>query len=100
MDCLFCKIIKERDADIVYENEKTLAFKDINPKAPIHYLIVPKEHIASITSPGAEEAAKELILSAKNIASRDEIKGYKLAFNVGREGGQEVDHLHLHFLAK
>lgn len=99
-DCIFCKIInKELIADIVFENEKTLAFYDINPKAKIHILIIPKEHIESINSENSENIAKDLILTAKDIIKRDSIKGCKLLFNVGREGGQIVDHLHAHLLA-
>jgi len=100
MSCVFCKIInRELPADIVFENERVLAFKDINPEAPIHYLIVPKKHIESIESPNSEKAAADLILAAKEISQGKGIKGYKLIFNVGREGGQIIDHLHLHFLA-
>ncbi|MCD6500910.1 histidine triad nucleotide-binding protein [bacterium] len=99
-ECLFCKIVKkEQPAKIVYEDDKFVAFKDIKPKAPIHFLIVPKKHIASIESEKSEEVAKELISVAKKIAKEKGIAGYKLVFNVGREGGQFVDHLHLHFLA-
>ena len=99
-ECVFCKIInKEMASDKVYEDDRVLAFKDIEPKAPIHFLIVPKKHIASIESEKSEEVAKELISVAKKIAKEKGISGYKLVFNVGREGGQFVDHLHLHFLA-
>ena len=100
MECVFCKIIKkELPSEIVYQNDKVLAFKDINPKAPVHFLIVPKVHIESIKSEGAEDIVRELILAAKEIAKEKEIEGYKLVFNVGREGGQIIEHLHLHFLA-
>lgn len=100
MDCIFCKIInKELPSDIVYEDEKATAFKDINPKAPIHILIVPKGHIESINSNGSENIVSSLISAAKEIIKRDNIKGYKLVFNVGREAGQTVDHLHMHFLS-
>ena len=100
MNCLFCKIAKkEVEAKIIYENEKTIAFKDINPQASIHYLIIPKEHIESIKSDKSEEAVKHLIVAAKKIAQNEKIKGWKLVFNVGKEGGQVIDHLHLHFLA-
>lgn len=99
-DCLFCKIIdKELPAEVVFEDEKTLAFLDIHPKAQTHILIIPKEHIVSITSDGSEEIVKELIKSAKKIARDKKMPGFKLMFNVGREGGQMVDHLHLHLLS-
>ncbi|MCD6232892.1 histidine triad nucleotide-binding protein [bacterium] len=99
MDCLFCKIIKkELPAEIVYEDETILAFKDIHPKAPFHILIVPKKHIDSIKSNGAERVVGGLVSVAKEIAQKRKIEGYKLVFNVGKEGGQVVNHLHLHLL--
>ena len=100
VDCLFCKIInKELPSEIIMENEKCLAFKDKFPKAPIHILIVPKEHIESINSENSESIVRDLILMAKDIINRENIKGYKLVFNVGREGGQMIDHLHMHLLS-
>ena len=102
MDCLFCKIInKEVPADIVYEDDEFLAFNDINPKAPVHILIVPKKHIPSVdhVEIGDKELMGELILVAQKIAREKKLKGYKLIINVGREGGQVIDHLHLHLLA-
>jgi len=102
-DCIFCKIIKkEIPADIFYENQDLIVFKDIAPKAPIHYLIVSKQHIKSINH--LKEENKDLMggmfLTAKKIADKLGLKdkGYKLTFNVGRGGGQIVDHLHLHIL--
>jgi histidine triad (HIT) family protein len=100
-DCIFCKIAKkEQKASIIFENDNFVAFKDINPKAPIHYLLIPKTHIESINSLEDQDLAGQLLLTAKKIAAKLEIKdsGYKLIFNVGRGGGQEVDHLHLHIL--
>jgi len=102
MDCIFCKIIKGVVASAkVFENEKLLAFADINPKAKVHVLIVPKKHIESVKT--LEEADKDLVgeifLIAKNIAKEKNLEGYKLVVNVGREGGQLVDHLHLHLLS-
>lgn len=102
MDCLFCKIInKEVPSDIVYEDEKVISFKDIHPKAPIHLLILPKKHIPSVNH--LEEKDKELVgnlfLVAKNIARDKNLNGYKLIVNVGKGGGQLIDHLHLHLLA-
>jgi len=102
MDCLFCKIInKEIPADIVYEDEKFLAFKDINPQAPIHVLIIPKKHIPSVDhlEVNDKDLMGELILIAQKIAREKKLKGYKLIINVGREGGQVIDHLHLHLLS-
>ncbi len=99
MDCVFCKIInKEAFSDIVYENDEVLAFKDINPKAKHHFLIVPKIHIASVISEGSEKIINKLITAAKEITQEQGIKGFRLVFNVGKEGGQIIEHLHLHFL--
>lgn len=100
MECIFCKIInKEIPADIVYENDKVISFKDMYPKAKIHYLIVPKEHIKSVSSDGSEDIIKELIITAKKIIKQKDITDYKLQFNVGAKAGQTVDHLHMHLLA-
>jgi len=100
-DCLFCKIInKEIPSDIVYQDEKMIVFKDIHPKAPYHVLIVPKKHIESVTQlkKTDKELMGEIILKAKEIAKNNNLKGYKLVINVGRDGGQVIDHLHLHLL--
>ncbi|MBZ9569335.1 histidine triad nucleotide-binding protein [Patescibacteria group bacterium] len=101
-DCLFCKIIKKKlPSDIVYESDSVIAFKDINPKAPVHLLILPKEHIPSVNHLKKEdrELMGELILVAQKIAKEKKLKGYKLIINVGRGGGQLIDHLHLHLLS-
>jgi len=103
-ECIFCQIInKAIPGDIVYEDDRFMVFRDINPKAPIHLLVVPKEHISSIND--LEEKDKELmgalILTAKKVTEQEGFvsSGYKLLFNVGREGGQLVDHIHLHILS-
>ena len=103
MSCLFCKIInKEIPSDIVYEDDKFVAFRDIDPIAPIHLLIIPKEHILSIGH--IEESNKELVgelfLAARKIAKEQKVaeNGYRLILNVGQDAGQTVDHLHLHLL--
>jgi len=102
MNCTFCDIInKNSPADLLYEDDKFVVFKDINPLAPIHLLIVPKEHIPSVND--LKEGHKELIggilLLAKEMAKEQGISdGYKLAFNTGRKGGQLIDHLHLHLM--
>ena len=101
IDCVFCKIInKEIAADVIYEDGEILIFKDIHPSAPIHYLVVPKEHIQSImrAEDNHKEIISKLIFSAKKAAEKLGLKGYKLVFNGGREGGQIIDHLHLHLL--
>lgn len=102
MDCLFCKIVnKEMPSEMVYEDENFVAFKDIRPKAPLHFLVVPKKHIHSVDHIEVEDKSLmgELILVVQRIAREKNLKGYKLQINVGREGGQEIDHLHLHLLS-
>ena len=104
MACLFCQIVnKEMPADIIYEDEKFVVFKDIKPKAPVHLLILPKKHIPSVQHLEIEdkELIGELFLLAKKIAQEKGIaeKGYKLVFNVGKGGGQIIEHLHLHLIA-
>ena len=101
MDCIFCKIAqKEIPSDFLFENERVLAFKDIRPSAPVHILVIPKEHVQSIAhlEGNHKEIISELIFTAKDLAEKAGLKGYKLVFNVGREGGQVIDHLHLHIL--
>jgi len=102
-DCIFCKISQgEAPAKIEYEDDSILAFDDINPKAPIHVLIIPKKHIRSINDlkQGDGELLFKMIFVAKKLAKKLKIaeSGYKLIFNVGKEGGQLVSHLHLHLL--
>ena len=100
-DCIFCKIINRKlPAKIEYEDEDILAFFDIKPAAKVHIIIVPKKHIESIKNIEKEdiEIIGKMIYTAKAIAQKKGLKGYKLIFNVGREGGQIVDHLHLHLL--
>ena len=103
MDCIFCSIIKkESSAEIIYENENSVVFKTIKPSAPIHLLIVPRKHIPSVND--IEKVDKDLIgelfLAAQKASEKVNIKnlGYKLAVNVGKDGGQEIDHLHIHLL--
>lgn len=103
MDCVFCKIIKKEIlASVVFEDEDVFAFKDRNPIAPVHILVIPKKHISSVADAKKEDALLmgKLIMAAKKIAENFEIsnKGYKLLVRVGRGGGQEVDHIHLHLL--
>ena len=101
MDCIFCKISRgDIPSETVYETDRIRAFCDTNPKAPVHILVIPKEHVQSIAHLEANhhDVIAELIYAAKKIAEEKHLKGYKLLFNVGREGGQIVDHLHLHLL--
>lgn len=101
MSTIFKKIIdKEIPADIIYEDEFILAFKDINPVAPIHILVIPKEEIATVNDIDNELLAGKLILAAKNIAKNLGIAqdGYRLIINCNKNGGQEVYHLHCHLI--
>jgi histidine triad (HIT) family protein len=100
-NCIFCQIAaKKVPSQIQYEDRDIIAFDDIHPKAPVHILIVPKKHLESVMTLEKEDIQLigKLIYTAKNIAAKKGLKGYKLIFNVGREGGQLVDHLHLHLL--
>lgn len=102
-NCIFCKVIKkELPSRIVYESGDILAFYDINPHTPIHILIVPKKHIISVNEvkENDKEMLGEMILTAKEIARKEGIskKGYRLIINSGKDGGQLIEHLHMHFL--
>lgn len=102
-DCLFCKIIAgEIPSKKVYEDNEIFAFRDINPKAPDHILIVPKRHIDRIENLQTGDAGLmgNLIFAAKKIADDLSLKhGYRIVFNNGPDSGQEVEHIHLHLLA-
>lgn len=102
-DCLFCKIIRrEIPATVVAENDLALAFDDINPQAPVHVLIIPKEHVERAQDLGAEHAASlaAVFELSREVAVKKRLdeKGYRLVINNGRGAGQEVFHLHLHLL--
>lgn len=100
---IFHRILaREVPADVVYEDDDVLAFKDIHPKAPTHILFVPKRFVASIADVTEETAdiPGMLILKAKEFARSKDIDGYKLVFHVGKGGGQEVFYLHLHLLSQ
>lgn len=102
-DCIFCKILnKEIPTEFIYEDDFCVIFKDINPKAATHLLIVSKKHIDSIAvlEESDSQIVGKMILAAKKIAKKLNLKGYKLLFNVGKDGGQEVFHIHLHLMSK
>jgi histidine triad (HIT) family protein len=102
MDCIFCKIIAGAiPAKKVREDEQMLAFHDIDPKAPTHILVIPKKHVASLAAAEPADAALmgRLLLAAAEVAREQGLsKGYRVAISTGPEGGQTVDHLHLHVL--
>ncbi len=103
MDCIFCKIVrKELPATIVFENTEITAFRDVNPQAPTHLLIIPNQHIATINDSDSthEPLLGRMVLTAKQLAKSEQLSdsGYRLVFNVNSDGGQEVYHIHLHLL--
>src|SRR5262245_15687918 len=102
-NCLFCKIIeREIPSTIVYEDDRILAFTDINPQAPTHILVVPKRHIATLNdlSPGDDAIVGEVVRRAAALAKEGGISegGYRTVFNTNREAGQTVFHIHLHLV--
>jgi histidine triad (HIT) family protein len=103
MDCLFCRIIERKiPASIVYEDDRVLAFNDINPQAPTHVLVIPRRHIASLNDLGPEDdgIVGELVRRAAAIASERGVaaSGFRTVFNTNRDAGQTVFHIHLHLL--
>ena len=101
-DCLFCKIVsKELDADVVHESSEVLAFKDINPGAPTHLLVIPKRHIASAQDLGRDDSdlLGEIFETISALAASSDVdRGYRIVTNVGGDAGQTVHHLHFHLL--
>lgn len=103
MDCLFCKIAQGQiPADVVYEDDEIMAFRDIAPQAPTHILLIPKSHIPTINDVDAQHQnlVGRLVVSARKLANEHHIDedGYRLVFNVNQHGGQAVYHIHLHLL--
>lgn len=102
-DCQFCKIINgDTSTQFLYENDTLVVFKDINPHAPVHLLIVPRKHIRSVNDLTQDDKniVSEMITIARDMAKKESISssGYKLFFNVERGGGQIIFHLHLHLV--
>ena len=102
-DCLFCKFVSgEIKPDVVYEDEDVLAFRDVNPQAPIHALVIPKRHISTLNDlqPEDAELVGKLYLAAKQVAEEEGIAepGYRTLINCNAEAGQTVFHVHLHVL--
>lgn len=102
-DCLFCKIgAGEIPSTKVYEDEKVLAFRDINPQAPVHILVIPKQHIASAAEINSENASAvaDCFQAIAKIAQQEKLdNGFRVISNVGEDAGQTVKHLHFHILA-
>lgn len=98
-DCIFCKIINgDFNTEFVYENDYVVVFKDINPKAPVHLLVVPRVHVASLNELEDKNLMAELLSAVKETTKKIGLKSYKTLINTGKEAGQEVFHLHLHIL--
>jgi histidine triad (HIT) family protein len=102
-DCLFCRIeAGEAEADVVAEGDRWLAFRDVNPQAPTHVLVIPREHVTSVEdlADDQRDLAGELLLAARDVARREGLAedGYRVVANTHREAGQSVFHLHLHVL--
>ena len=103
MDCIFCKIARgEIQSNLIYQDETAVAFPDINPKAPVHLLIIPRKHIESVADLAGDEEKLmgHLVLVANKLAQDHGISesGYRLVINCGPHGGQMVAHLHIHLL--
>lgn len=102
-DCLFCKIVDgDLPADIVYENDSLIAFRDIDPKAPTHILLIPRRHIATMNDLQGEDKglAGELFVTAKELAADEGLAdvGYRVVMNCNEAAGQSVFHIHLHLM--
>ena len=98
-DCIFCKIINgDFNTEFVYENDYAVVFKDINPKAPVHLLVVPKVHVESLNELEDKNLMGELLMVVKETTKKIGLKSYKTLINTGKDAGQEVFHLHIHIL--
>ena len=99
-DCIFCKIINgDFGTEFVYENESAVVFKDINPQAETHLLLVPRLHVESLNELDDANLLGELMMTVKDVTKKLGIKSYKTLINTGKDAGQEVFHLHIHILA-
>ncbi len=103
MDCIFCQIAAgEIPSDLLYQDEKVIAFPDINPQSPTHIIIIPRKHIPSLAHLSEEESSLvgHMVKVANKLAEKEGIteKGYRLAINCGEQGGQMVPHIHMHLL--
>ena len=101
--CLFCRIVRgEIPADVVYETEHVLAFRDIAPKAPVHVLVIPRAHVVSVgdATDADRDVLGDVLVAARVVAEREGIResGFRTVLNSGADGGQEVFHLHAHGL--
>ncbi len=100
-NCLFCKMVSgEIKPDTVFEDDNVLAFRDVNPQAPVHILVIPKRHIATLNDLDDAKLSGQLLKTAVNLAKQEGLseEGYRTVFNCNKNGGQAVYHLHLHLL--
>lgn len=102
VDCLFCKIARgELNTEFLFETKNVVAFRDLNPQAPTHILVIPRKHVASLNELDTVdgEIMQDLLLTTKHLAAQEELtQGYRVVVNVGSHGGQSVNHLHFHLL--
>ncbi len=99
-DCIFCKIINgDFGTEFVYENEDAVVFKDINPKANTHLLVVPRIHVESLNELDDEALLGRLMMTVKKAAQKAGLSSYRTVINTGKDAGQEVFHLHIHILS-
>lgn len=100
-ECIFCKIARgEVPAKMLVNNKEIAAFRDLNPQAPVHILIIPKKHVASLDDASDSDLLGRMMVLAAALARQEKIarSGYRTVVNTGRDGGQSVDHLHIHLL--
>lgn len=101
MDCVFCKIVAgEIPSDKIYEDEDIIAFNDLDPQAPIHFLVIPKKHITSLAQVEESDSALigKIMLAIQKLAAENNLESYRVVTNIGEDGGQTVPHLHFHVL--
>ena len=101
MDCVFCKIVDgDIPSDTIYEDDQIIAFKDLDPQAPIHFLVIPKKHITSLATLDESDSdlVAKIMLVIQKLAKENNLEGYRVVTNIGEDGGQSVPHLHFHVL--
>ena len=100
IDCIFCKIVKgEIPSKFIYEDEKVVAFNDLNPQAPVHFLVIPKNHYESLNDIDTKEAFADIFSAIPKITAKLGIKEYRTVVNTGASAGQTVFHIHVHVMA-
>ena len=99
-DCIFCKIVnKEIPSNFIFENDKVIAFNDLNPQAPVHFLVIPKKHYSSLNDIDSKEAFADIFSAIPEITKKLGIKEYRTVVNTGVSAGQTVFHIHVHVMA-